>query len=67
MNNKLGKVLIVDDDENICEVINMYLLNGGYETRLAHNGKEAVNSFLDFNPNISFSHKAIYLCHYLKG
>lgn len=52
MNNKLGKVLIVDDDENICEVINMYLLNGGYETRSAHNGKEAVDLFLDFKPDI---------------
>ncbi len=52
MNNKLGKVLIVDDDENICEVINMYLLSSGYETRICHNGKEAVSLFLDFKPDI---------------
>ena len=42
-----NKVLIVDDDENICEVINMYLLSSGYETRICHNGKEAVNLFLE--------------------
>ena len=29
MDNRLGKVLIVDDDENICEVINMYLISAG--------------------------------------
>ena len=52
MNNKLGKVLIVDDDENICEVINMYLLNGGYETRICHDGKEVINLFSDFKPDI---------------
>ena len=52
MNNKLGKVLIVDDDENICEVINMYLLNGGYETRICHDGKEVINIFSDFKPDI---------------
>ena len=27
MEGSTGKVLIVDDDENICEVINMYLKN----------------------------------------
>ena len=52
MNNKLGKVLIVDDDENICEVINMYLLNGGYETRICQDGKEVINLFSDFKPDI---------------
>ena len=52
MNNKLGKVLIIDDDANICEVINMYLLSGGYETRICHNGKEAINLFLEFKPDI---------------
>lgn len=52
MDNRLGKVLIVDDDDNICEVINMYLLSGRYETRKCHNGKEACNLFLDFKPDI---------------
>ena len=33
MEARLGKVLVVDDDENICEVINMYLNSSGYETK----------------------------------
>ena len=52
MDNKLGKVLIVDDDENISEVINMYLLSAGYEVRKCFNGKDACNLFLDFKPDI---------------
>ena len=30
MEGLLGKILIVDDDENICEVIKMYLETTGY-------------------------------------
>ena len=52
MDNRLGKVLIVDDDENICEVINMYLLSAGYETRKCFNGREACNIFTEFKPDI---------------
>ena len=52
MNNRLGKVLIVDDDENICEVINMYLISAGYETRRCHNGREACVVFGDFKPDL---------------
>ena len=41
MEGKIGKILVVDDDENICEVINMYLKSIGYKTKIASNGKEA--------------------------
>ena len=41
MEGFIGKVLIVDDDENICEVINMYLKSAGYNTKIASNGREA--------------------------
>ena len=33
MEGKLGKVLVVDDDDNICEVLNMYLKSSGYDTK----------------------------------
>ena len=46
MDGVLGKVLIVDDDENICEVINMYVKSAGYDTKVANNGKEAEEIFL---------------------
>ena len=43
MDNKLGKILIVDDDENINELIDMYLKSSGYETKKCFNGSEACN------------------------
>ena len=51
-NNKMGKILIVDDDENISEVINMYLMNSYYETRVTYNGKEACALFNEFKPEL---------------
>jgi DNA-binding response OmpR family regulator len=48
----LGKILIVDDDENICEVIKMYLESANYETRVATNGKMAEEVFLDYKPDL---------------
>ena len=52
MDGVLGKVLIVDDDENICEVINMYVKSAGYDTKVANNGKEAEEIFLEYKPDI---------------
>ena len=52
MEGSMGKVLIVDDDENICEVINMYLKSSDYNTKIAHTGKEAEHLFLEYNPDL---------------
>lgn len=52
MDSKLNKVLIVDDDKNICEVINIYLLNAGYETKKCHNGKDALSYYEDYKPSL---------------
>lgn len=43
MDDKFGKVLIVDDDENINELIDMYLKSSGYETKKCFNGVDACN------------------------
>ena len=43
MDDKLGKVLIVDDDIHINELIDMYLQSGGYSTKKCFNGNEACN------------------------
>lgn len=48
----LGKILIVDDDENICEIINMYLKSSGYSTEIASTGKEAKQLYIDYNPDL---------------
>lgn len=52
MDNSLGKVLIVDDDENICEVIKLYLESSGYSTKVCNDGKEAEDNFLEYKPDI---------------
>ena len=43
MDDKFGKVLIVDDDTHINELIDMYLKGSGYETRQCFNGIDACN------------------------
>ncbi len=52
MDGILGKILVIDDDENICEVIKMYLESSGYETRVGHNGKVAQELFMDYKPDL---------------
>ncbi len=46
------KVLIVDDDENIAELISLYLMKECYETCIAGDGEEALKAFESFHPNI---------------
>ena len=36
------KILIVDDDENICELLRLYLEKDGFETVVANDGEQAV-------------------------
>ena len=36
------RILIVDDDKNICELLRLYLEKEGYETYLAHDGESAI-------------------------
>ena len=46
------KVLIVDDDINICELLRLYLEKENYSTVIAHDGEEAVEAFKKENPDI---------------
>ena len=39
------KILIVDDDQNICELLRLYLAKEGYETLIAHDGEKALELF----------------------
>ncbi len=52
MEGTLGNILIVDDDENIADIIKIYLENSGYSTRLSYDGKEAVSVFADYKPDL---------------
>ncbi len=48
----IGKVLIVDDDRNICELLRLYIEKEDYDVVLAHNGQRAIEVFSEENPNI---------------
>lgn len=38
----LGKILVVDDDKNICELLRLYLEKEGYSVILSNDGQEAI-------------------------
>ena len=46
------KVLVVDDDVNICELLRLYLAKEGYEVFVSHNGVKAVELFVANNPSV---------------
>jgi len=46
------KILIVDDDENISELISLYLTKEMFETRTAADGEEALDAFAEFAPDL---------------
>ena len=52
MEGKIGKILVVDDDENISEVLKMYLQSSGYDIRVAADGKAAQEVFVDYKPDL---------------
>lgn len=46
------KILVVDDDSHISELISLYLMKEGYETKEVHSGKEAIEAFSRYQPNL---------------
>ena len=46
------KILVVDDDEHIAELISLYLNKEGYETKEVYNGRKAIEEFSDFSPHL---------------
>ena len=48
----LGKILVVDDDKNICELLRLYLEKEGYTVVLSHDGEEALAKFNALNPDM---------------
>ena len=46
------KIMIVDDDENIAELISLYLMKECYETYIVNDGEEALKIFPEFKPNL---------------
>ena len=46
------KILVVDDDVNICEAIKLYLVNEGYDVKTANDGDEGITTFKTFEPDL---------------
>ena len=45
------KILVVDDDANICELLRLYLEKEGFEVIVAHNGSKAMEHFTNEKPD----------------
>ena len=46
------KILIVDDDSNIAELISLYLTKECFETKIVNDGEEAIAAFAAWEPNL---------------
>ena len=46
------KILVVDDDTNICELLRLYLEKDGFETIVVHDGEAALEAVSRHNPDM---------------
>ena len=46
------KILVVDDDNSICELLRLYLEKEGYAVSLAHTGMQAIRVFTEQQPDL---------------
>jgi DNA-binding response OmpR family regulator len=49
----MSKIMIVDDDPNIRELIRVLLANGGFDVCEAADGREALRVIMDESPDIA--------------
>lgn len=47
-----SRVLVVDDDKNIAELISLYLEKEGYDTRKVYDGTVALEEFISYEPHL---------------
>ena len=48
----MAKIMVADDDKNICELLRLYLEKEGYTVTLAHDGETAVEQFSAEAPDL---------------
>ncbi|MDR4022418.1 MAG: response regulator transcription factor, partial [Eubacteriales bacterium] len=46
------RILVVDDEKHIAELISLYLMKEGYETREVYDGRKAMDEFYSFKPEL---------------
>jgi DNA-binding NtrC family response regulator len=45
--NRKGRILVVDDDEQVADLVSDYLIRAGYNTAVAYGGTDGLNRFRD--------------------
>ena len=48
----MAKILVIDDDRSICETLEMYLTEEGYEVVTAATGTDGLNKFVETSPDV---------------
>jgi len=48
----MSKILVIDDDRSICETLELYLTEEGYEVVTAVTGTEGLNKFVEHAPDV---------------
>jgi len=48
----MPKILVIDDDRSICETLDLYLTEEGYEVKTALTGTEGLNAFVETVPDL---------------
>ena len=46
------KILVVDDDTNICELLRLYLTKEGYQVTTANDGEEGLDKLTKVKPDM---------------
>jgi two-component system, NtrC family, response regulator AtoC len=48
----MAKILVIDDDRSICETLELYLTEEGYDVVTAATGTEGLNKFVETSPDV---------------
>ena len=46
------KILLVDDDADLANIVSLFLRENGYETTMANNGKECLDKLPEYQPDL---------------
>ena len=46
------KIMVVDDDQHIAELISLYLMKDGYDTQEVYDGKKALEAVTTYEPDL---------------
>ena len=55
MTSELKKILVIDDDPSIQEILRIILERSGYQVYKAIDGEEAISQFVDIKPDLVIS------------